>query len=608
LGRQVRDLQRLPAAEWIIVGQTDDPAFSHPLNADQTNEAERRRDDCRLNLEVGDARGRIREVELFRVDADVRVPVIGGANESRPDFKPSVSRTANPDGRVRGPGSMRGMSSPSFDRLRLSALRYAVNDEAEQYVAVMRVFTAGTAGLLSDLSAREVAERLGSEHGLELDVDLVDTRLSYLVQSGNLARSPRETEARSIREYLTTRARYQLTQRGDLVHRQVEELLSATDEVREVSTEMLGGIMSGLRTLAAYDRTSLADVEPDVVAAQVATLFAQFERLVTSTRAFYASLSHVLARYDLGREDFQAFKAALLDYLQRFVDQIARTMPQIGDLIEATDPVSLLERANTGARLVNLDGSRALRTTGLAEQDWAGLRAWFLGAPGRRSDAEEVRSLATKAMRALLVNLRRLSSSTDREVSRYADLLRLAQWFDASDSDQAAALWAAAFGLYPSRHLGFPAQTDGESLPATSSWWRAPVADVPVMLRTSGERRSTGATARREDFSGVKARRLRERDVSEAERAAALTELKSHAGRPLLDLQISDAGRAQLLELHARALAGAGGPLAGRTVAAAALPDGTVVELQVRPTPGTDTIVESPSGTLRLHDLTLGLA
>jgi hypothetical protein len=102
------------------------------------------------------------------------------------------------------PDSMRGMSSPSFDRLRLSALRYAVNDEAEQYVAVMRVFTAGTAGLLSDLCAREVAERLGSEHGLELDVDLVDTRLSYLVQSGNLARSPRETEARSIREYLTT--------------------------------------------------------------------------------------------------------------------------------------------------------------------------------------------------------------------------------------------------------------------------------------------------------------------------------------------------------------------------------------------------------------------
>jgi len=106
-----------------------------------------------------------------------------------------------------------------FDKLRLTALGYAVNDEAEQYIAVMRVFTDGTAGLLSDLSAREVADRLSVDHGLELDPDLVDTRLSYLVQAGNLTRSPRESEARSLREYLTTRSRYQLTQRGELVHR-----------------------------------------------------------------------------------------------------------------------------------------------------------------------------------------------------------------------------------------------------------------------------------------------------------------------------------------------------------------------------------------------------
>jgi hypothetical protein len=144
------------------------------------------------------------------------------------------------------------VTSKPVDRLRLETLRYAVNEEAAQYIAVMRVFTDGTAGLLSDLSAAEVAERLATHHGLALEVDTVDARLVYLVEHRNLARSPRETEARSIREYLTTRARYQLTQRGELVHRQVEELLGATDEVREVSTEMLGGILAGLRRLAAY--------------------------------------------------------------------------------------------------------------------------------------------------------------------------------------------------------------------------------------------------------------------------------------------------------------------------------------------------------------------
>ena len=267
-----------------------------------------------------------------------------------------------------------------------------------------------------------------------------------------------------------------------------------------------------------------------------------------------------------------------------------------------------LARANTGARLFNVDGTQAVRSSGLSAQHWAGPRAWFLGAPGRRSDAEEVRTLATRAMRALLVNLRRLSSSTDREVSRYADLVRLAQWFDASDADQACALWAATFGLYPSRHLGFPAQTDGEPVPATSSWWSTPVAEVPVMLRTSGERKAAGATSRREDFSAVKAQRLRERAATEAERAGALVELKTHTGCPLVEVQVSDAARVHLLELHARALAGAGGPLISSATATAALPDGSTLVLRVSPAPGGSASVISPSGTLRVHDLTLELS
>ena len=125
------------------------------------------------------------------------------------------------------------------DRVRLEALRYAVNDEAAQYIAVMRLFTSGLTGLLSDQSAAEVRARL-AEVGIDLDEDTVEARLSYLVEHGNLARSPRETEARSLADYLRNRARYQLSPRGELVHRQVEELLGHSDAAREVSTEMLG--------------------------------------------------------------------------------------------------------------------------------------------------------------------------------------------------------------------------------------------------------------------------------------------------------------------------------------------------------------------------------
>ena len=127
------------------------------------------------------------------------------------------------------------------------------------------------------------------------------------------------------------------------------------------------------------------------------------------------------------------------------------------------------------------------------------------------------------------------------------------------------------------------------------------------MLRASGERKAGGATARRADFSAVKAQRLRERATAEAERAAALSELKSHAGAPLVDVWLSDAARVHLLELHARALANAGGPLTSSATATAALPDGTVLELRVRPVPGDCARVSSPAGSLRLHDMTLEL-
>jgi hypothetical protein len=82
-------------------------------------------------------------------------------------------------------------------RLRLEALRYAVNEESASYLAIMRTFTGAVTGLLSDQSGAEVAQRLAAL-GLELDVDTVDARLSYLVEHGNLARSPQPARGTRI--------------------------------------------------------------------------------------------------------------------------------------------------------------------------------------------------------------------------------------------------------------------------------------------------------------------------------------------------------------------------------------------------------------------------
>lgn len=491
------------------------------------------------------------------------------------------------------------------DRLRLESLRYATLPEAAEYLAIMRTFTSEITGLLSDQSAAEVAARL-AEQGIEIDADTADTRLSYLVQHGNLARSPRESEAHSVREYLQTRSRYQLTQIGELVHRQIEELLGTVEEAREVSSEMLGGILAGLMKLDGYDEISLAGADPDDLARQIGTVFAQFERLVESTREFYTYLSQVLVRFDLDRAEFQAFKTALLDYLQRFVDEVARHMPQLADVLMRLAPrvPALCERANEGQRLLTLDGRAARRARGLDPGDWANLQAWFVGSGRRQSDAAGVRRLATEAMRTLLVNLRRIASSTDREQSRYGDLLKLARWFDDADDETAHALWVAAFGLYSSRHLGVVADDDSDPVPPTTSWWRGPVADVPVTLRRHGRRTARGRSGSREDFAAARQARVAEREEAERRRREAVDELARHRGA-LGQVRLSDDARVALLDLYSRALTGHGRPVTGEKAATATTYG---LELSVTRTPGRSTVVTSPAGRLELVDLTLSVA
>ncbi len=517
-------------------------------------------------------------------------------------------------GRVPGDETQRAQrqAMPAVDRTRLEALRYAVNEESALYIAVMRIFTGGLSGMLSDQSAAEVTAAL-QEQGMDVEEDTVDARLSYLVEHGNLARSPRETEARSLQDYLRNRARYQLTQRGELVQRQVDELLGHAETASEISSEMLGGILAGLRSLRSLTGEHLERTEPDEVARVIGTVFAQFERLVESTREFYTYLTQVLSRYDLERAEFQAFKTALLDYLQRFVDEIARHLPQIADVLLALRPDidRLCARANAGQRLRDLEGRAARRAPGLDPADWVGLVAWFTGGDSRGSDADGVRRLATEAMRSLLVNLRRIVTASEREHGRYAELLRLARWFAEADDAQAHALWASAYGLYSTRHLGFAVSESDESVPPTTSWLTAPRAEVPVMLRETGQRRVGGRTGQAEDFTEAKQKRLAEHARTEQARRAAIAEIASQRGR-LERVRLSDAAREALLELYAAGLAlaatapavGGGGGSGG--VVRVPIPGHDVV-LEVLASPGSGTTVVSPSGRLRLVDRSLAV-
>jgi hypothetical protein len=129
------------------------------------------------------------------------------------------------------------------------------------------------------------------------------------------------------------------------------------------------------------------------------------------------------------------------------------------------------------------------------------------------------------------------------------------------------------------------------------------------MLRSTGQRRISGVSARPEDFSEVKRSRLREHAQAEEARQRAVGEVAGHRGR-LEMVRLSDAGREALLELYAAGLAQAAtDTVAGagsRDDASVAIPGHEVV-LRIRTTPGSDTVITSPSGRLRLVDRSLAV-
>jgi len=245
---------------------------------------------------------------------------------------------------------------------------------------------------------------------------------------------------------------------------------------------MLGGIQAGLATLDSYDDAALADAEPDLLSRQIGTLFAQFERLVHSTREFYTlSDSGALPNLDLDRGRVPGVQGCVAGLpASASSTKISRYMPQIADLLARLAPrvPVLCERANTGQRLLDIDGRQRVAHQGSRRRTGRGCTCGSTARTAVASDADGVRRLAGEAMRSLLVNLRRIAASSEREQKQGIPIwCVLPAGSTPQDDDTAHALWAAAFGLYPSRHLGFVADDDDNPVPPTTSWWQAPAAE-----------------------------------------------------------------------------------------------------------------------------------
>ncbi len=484
---------------------------------------------------------------------------------------------------------------PVADEARLNLYRYATAEKyAAEYLAIMRMFSST---MLADLSAAEVAAQL-ADAGIVLCADEAESRCRQLEAWGNLVRSVRDARVATVADYLRSRSRFQVSKLGGRVHRQVDEILRATEGAREVARELLGGMVETLGRITTQVTTERVDAE--AVAADVTTVFVGQRLFTESIRDFYAYLHNVLSRYDLAGEEYAGFKTLLLEYVDLISADVARHAPAVTAALDRLAPHlgTLLDVLAALPKLTNPDGSEAERSPGRSRADWEELGDWYSGRAGR-SGPQQLRNAAERALAQLLSNAKRMLAAAGTGVSRRADLLRLAAWFATADVKEANRLFNVAFGSYPVRHLAFGPDEPNPRASALTSWWDDDPVEVAMSLRERGDRTARGRTSRVPD-PGLDREALLGEARADAERArAAASELVAVGA--LDGARLSPAARDLLLDRLADLLS----RFQDLTGQAESVDSDLGFVLCAHPQPGTATVVYSADGTLSVEALRL---
>lgn len=515
---------------------------------------------------------------------------------------------------------------PDTGRLRLYS--YLTAPERRTYLAIMRLFTST---LLADLGPGEVAAALSrSERGGEIDpgesaLDTVIDRLEQLARWGNLVPGRREPAA-TISEFTRSRVRYQVAKLAMRVQRDVDEVMTVAEGAREVSRELLPAIAQGLEEIRrTFDQ--VLDAErgrgPQSVSAgslreqlaqQVTTLFLQHGEFAAAVRDFYAYLGSVIARYDLSPAETAGFKHMLLEYVELIARDVLRHAEPIAAHVSALnrrrerllalvgagaeeDPAPPVPSTPPAAAAASGRGRLMLteRAPGRRQADWAGLTDWFVGRPGRPSEVDGLREATSRAITALLTNVKRATGTGGVDPGRRRDLLTLAAWFDTASPEDAHDLYAAAFGLFSARHLALAGE-DETPLPGRS-WGEGPRVEVEVNVRTRADRSPAGQTPRVADDPLGRAALLEEESRRQERRLAAVRELAA-AADGLASARLS--GDALELVCELLTLAGAGRDSPADQGTASDPVTGLTLVLEPRPGGGAARI-GSVHGTLELH-------
>jgi uncharacterized protein (TIGR02677 family) len=488
---------------------------------------------------------------------------------------------------------------------------------ADQYRRLLRTFARAKERFIVHLRPEDVAAELR----MDADDQLTEA-LDQLVRWGNLRADVDTSRVTSVEDFHRKRSLYQLTAAGQAAEQAIafyEEAIGRRGQLQSVALADIAGQLRALVALA-----SQPDPDPAKVHLLLLSVAERFSSLADNAQAFMSALRRAIDFSDGDVDGFIAYKERLIDYINRFIADLANSGAQIAALLtdlEAAGHEGLLAiAARREAADAVPEGTDAAESLASAEEHalgawrnrWRGLHDWFTSRDAAHpSQARLLRQAAVTAIKQLIDAVGLLNERRSGRSDRSADFAVLARWFAEAPDDAAAhRLWRAAFGLSSARHLSVTGDTADrwQDVPAGTPWGDAP----PILI--SPQLRKTGTYERRGKPSQVRDRSA-ERDLlrgqaeQEATQTAEARRRLCTSGPVLLsDLDVLDPRAFRLfLSLLGDALAArAPGDTEVKTVTS----DGSMeVRLQVVPDGGTATIrtedgvLTGPEHVIEITDL-----
>lgn len=389
------------------------------------------------------------------------------------------------------------------------------------YRAILGRFVAERARFIISLRPSEILPALSPE--LAVSPAVLDDALGRLRAWGNLDDTADHADAATIEEFYQRRRLYQLSAAGEAA----EQALAAFDayllrpgELQTTALQDIGELLDALLPLLADNPLDDAKIHQ-----VLSSLVARFEQLTSRAQSFMRGLQSTLELHGVGVDAFLAYKEKLIDYLEKFIGELAIATGRIAESLANLENcgVTLAFAASARRDLVDaLDPAPdALHQAERRWQEaWVGLRRWFI--PGDSpSQAELLRARARSAIPALLTAVSQINERRTNRADRAADFSTLARWFaEAPDESSCHRLWRVAFALAPARHLRINAETLADrsaraDTPRTS-WLEGTPLWLSPRLRTRGFNTPRGASPAVIDRAAEKAH-LRQIALDQAE-------------------------------------------------------------------------------------------